>query len=75
MNPAYENYSYRPYIQPNISVFVKAYTEEIHNFALPCCSFFVLFIITLIFILTYSEGTEKSAIDLSDFCYVKALLF
>lgn len=35
----------------------------------------LLLIVTVTFMLTYSEGTEKSAIDLSDFYNIKELWF
>lgn len=38
-------------------------------------SFFVFLITAFIFVLTYSEGTEKTAVGLSDFHNMKELLF
>lgn len=76
MNPAYENYSYRPHIQLSISIVWKPLQKKCgfvfcHVAAILILS---LLIMTVTFMLTYSEGTEKSATDLSDFYNIKELL-
>lgn len=64
--------------QSGISVFVETYTEEINFFVLPSYpqfSFYVLLIMTFIFMPTYADSTEKSAMDLSDLYNINELLF
>lgn len=76
VNTAYENYSYRPHIQLSISILWKALQKK-YGFVfchVAAVLILLLLIVTVSFMLTYSEGTEKSAIDLSDFYNIKELL-